>query len=411
MANNKIEIVFNRDFTLDDQVKLLLNIGSLPFVYNFNWVVSPSVGFEVEVATPTATTGEATAINFATAWGNSVTGYTVSQSTNTVTVIGDDTVEFVNLSALDSGGNSYLIPSDYNYTISTETNSLKITYTDKVGTTIPGDAVNQWRDDDANEVKDKHNDTVDVVLQNQTDLAGKADLADLAGKANLSGDRFTGLVELNDGLSSNDNVVFYAGDYTTERFRFAWITGIFLGPVNNPFKFQTRGNSDSEGFDFLDHTGVRVALIDRVGNANFDGSGTFGTEGQSNEIIIKGDTGENVTITKNLDGTLTISNTNNEAIVVDGIMEIQGATSSVLRMTDNGEVLSGTLSYDGNSDEFTFNTELAVTGVIRSTTDISLESGSGDFISRDGSTGFTGTFESLAGDTVTVKNGIITDIS
>ena len=117
--------------------------------------------------------------------------------------------------------------------------------------------------------------TIIGTLSNQTDLQNELD-----GKADLSGDRFTGLVELNDGLSSNDNVVFYAGDYTTERFRFNWITGIFLGPVNNAFKFQTRGNSDSEGFEFLDHTGVRVALIDRVGNANFDGSGTFGTEGQ-----------------------------------------------------------------------------------------------------------------------------------
>jgi hypothetical protein len=43
--------------------------------------------------------------------------------------------------------------------------------------------------------------------------------------------------------------------------------------------------------------------------------------------------------------------------------------------------------------------------------DISLESGSGDYYSNDGSQGWTGTFINGDGDTVTVKNGIITDVS
>jgi hypothetical protein len=43
--------------------------------------------------------------------------------------------------------------------------------------------------------------------------------------------------------------------------------------------------------------------------------------------------------------------------------------------------------------------------------DISLEAGSGNYYSNDGSQGWTGTFTNGDGDTVTVKNGIITDIS
>jgi len=43
--------------------------------------------------------------------------------------------------------------------------------------------------------------------------------------------------------------------------------------------------------------------------------------------------------------------------------------------------------------------------------DISLEAGSGDYYSNDGSQGWTGTFTNGDGDTVTVKNGIITDVS
>lgn len=43
--------------------------------------------------------------------------------------------------------------------------------------------------------------------------------------------------------------------------------------------------------------------------------------------------------------------------------------------------------------------------------DISLEAGSGDYYSNDGSQGWTGTFTNGDGDTVTVKNGIITDVN
>lgn len=43
--------------------------------------------------------------------------------------------------------------------------------------------------------------------------------------------------------------------------------------------------------------------------------------------------------------------------------------------------------------------------------DISLEAGSGDYYSNDGSQGWTGTFTNGDSDIVTVKNGIITDVS
>lgn len=43
--------------------------------------------------------------------------------------------------------------------------------------------------------------------------------------------------------------------------------------------------------------------------------------------------------------------------------------------------------------------------------DITLESGSGDYYSNDGSQGWTGTFLNGDGDTVTVKNGIVTGVA
>lgn len=148
---------------------------------------------------------------------------------------------------------------------------------------------------------------------------------------------------------------------------------------------------------------------------------TFGTGGQLNTITILGDTGESVTITKNLDGTTTISNTNNENTVidgglkVDGSLQVEGSGSAVITMIETG-VASRSIVYDGTADAFTLQTNTDVQGDMTATNfisdnNISLSGGNGDFISQDGSTGWTGSWENAEGDTVTVKNGIITDVS
>ena len=403
MANNKIEIVFNRDFTLGDQTKQLVQISGSPILYNFQWVNTPTSGFEVEVGTPTATTGETTAINFKTAWENSLSGYTVNQSANTVTITGDDTVEFLDFQALDSGNNSYLIPTDYEFTISTETNSLKITYSDKVGTTIPGDAVNQWRDDDANEVKDKHNDTVDVVLQNQSDLDTKANLS--GGNTISDAQTFTGTVNIDGKLEVDDDIEIIQAN-----------KGLYLNGANNRIFFSNNRALEGNSAGTALTLGEEYDLTRVLNDFSAFGVVTFGTSGQSNTLVILGDTGEDLTITKNLDGTLTISNTNNENVIIDGALQVKGAGSGVLTFEDEGAALSKSMVYDGTTDEFTLQTDTAIQGDLTasnivSDNNISLSGGLGDFISRDGSTGFTGTFESLAGDTVTVKNGIITSVS
>lgn len=87
---------------------------------------------------------------------------------------------------------------------------------------------------------------------------------------------------------------------------------------------------------------------------------TFGTEGQVNTITILGDTGESVTITKNLDGTTTISNTNNENTVIDGgldvnagsgILTLDSTNSAPLRIANTGAATGFRLSdVGGNAD-------------------------------------------------------------
>lgn len=61
-------------------------------------------------------------------------------------------------------------------------------------------------------------------------------------------------------------------------------------------------------------------------------------------------------------GSSTLHNFRDIQAIFGDIVTITGTTSAVLQMTDEGEALTRTIEYDGNSDEFTFNTEVKVEG-------------------------------------------------
>lgn len=96
MANNLLTITFDADAT--DVATLQFTQVQLPLTlidnFSFQWENSPNTGatdpYEVQVATPTGTPGEATAIEFANKWNTDVAPtpgiFTVIQTLNVVTI-------------------------------------------------------------------------------------------------------------------------------------------------------------------------------------------------------------------------------------------------------------------------------------------------------------------------------------
>lgn len=94
------------------------------------------------------------------------------------------------------------------------------------------------------------------------------------------------------------------------------------------------------------------------------------------------------------------------------ILRLSTGDDTVLRDGANNDALtlynSGIKAFSGGNlgiGTATPAKELDVNG------DISLEAGSGDYYSNDGSQGWSGTFNNADGDVVTVKNGIITAVT
>lgn len=96
------------------------------------------------------------------------------------------------------------------------------------------------------------------------------------------------------------------------------------------------------------------------------------------------------------DNNTTVPNPPSFGVLGDDILFNLAGLNEIVRITSAGLFGIGTA---------TPNKKLDVNG------DISLEAGSGDYYSNDGSQGWSGTFTNADADTVTVKNGIITDVS
>lgn len=159
----------------------------------------------------------------------------------------------------------------------------KITYADKVGINPKTTHINQVWDDDMNEIKTKHNLNDDRITTVETD------------KANISGDTFTGIVVFDDRIEFTQGTVTW------------WL-------YTSTNRLLLRDNTNA--VDVIDFRNDRVRFVRKIVAINE--TNDFGTEGQFNSIIIFGDTGENVTITKDLAGTTTFENTNNESFVFLG---------------------------------------------------------------------------------------------
>lgn len=205
--NNRVTITFSRNFVAGDSIGVYYSDPSTQTsgYWTFTWVSGTPGAFQVQVGTPTTTTGEIEAIRFASAWTNSLNGFTVTQpvggNANQVQIT-SQTYHFVNVLAKFANGSTMAIPADYNYVLSTVSTGNKITYTDKEPLNTPtAPAINLWKADDANEVKTKHNLNDDRIGALETDKANLAGGNNFTGNQNIEG---VVLVKLSsDSLSLN----------------------------------------------------------------------------------------------------------------------------------------------------------------------------------------------------------------
>ena len=343
LTNNRVLITFTRDFVAGEKFKF--NIGDLStgfgVLYEFVWVATVTSGFEVEVGTPTGTAGETSAINFATAWGNSLTGYEITQAGNQVTIT-DPNNSFLSVLATDSSDVPLIIPTDYNYAISTFSTGNKITYQDKVAVNLPaGDVVNIWRDLDANEVKTKHNLNDDRITTNANNIQSNTNA--LGDKANLTGgNTFQGDQILEDNLEVQSGITIDNSTVPAQLFLKSPLNNdSAINFIENNVQRSKIGWDDSANlFAIVIGTGafsaaqvkvfstLAVLEIDLSLSGN-DISNVGNIDAEMvylwNSKVLKqwphcllGNTGEDLTITKNTDGTTTFENTNNENLFEGG---------------------------------------------------------------------------------------------
>lgn len=124
MANSVIEIEFLRDFIIGDNLWITIDDNGSSVGGQWTWVATRSAGFEVTTGTPTGTTGEISATDFETAFDLDLPGYTIVQSTNTLTITAPTSgITFLGAKA-GTGGTGQ---ADYaNFTITNESTDVDI---------------------------------------------------------------------------------------------------------------------------------------------------------------------------------------------------------------------------------------------------------------------------------------------
>ena len=150
----------------------------------------------------------------------------------------------------------------------------------------------------------------------------------------------TNIVEFLSAGSSSGSFSWKSG--TTERMTLS--TGGALTAVSFSGSGTGLTNVDAVTLDSLDSTdfvrSTGSVTEDVTGAKTFTNDDTsFGTEGQVNTITILGDTGEDVTITKNLDGTVAFENTNNESFVFEGGLDVNAGASVIFITSSNAAPL------------------------------------------------------------------------
>ena len=279
------------------------------------------------------------------------------------------------------------------------------------------------------------------VFEDDQEIQGFLEVNNGLGNSSMaviSEDRFTG-IRFQD--SEGNDTLFYDGDaelfYISQNFRARNIisTGTISGNgvnITNVDAVKLNGLSDSDfvrstesasqsislgsGNLSLQSTAEVPFIIQRIGSIGV--AIRFVDDNGFNEF--KWTEGNGYLLNDDLEVVGTITADNGLVFGTSSEPNAGGLTSNNLE----GAILK---SFNGNdikiipdtggdillSGIVSANSSLNTGGNISSSANIGLNGagGTGDFVSRDGSTGYTGTFESLGGDLVTVKNGIITDIS
>lgn len=167
----------------------------------------------------------------------------------------------------------------------------------------------------------------DHVFNTRTDTGANLE------RLRITGGAVTGSVDVkNADFNVDGTATIYASDGVTERFKFDASNAVMYGPTNNDFKFQTKANGNTEGFEFLNHTGSRIFHLDRLGNTTF-----------TNNLDA---TGQTVTA-----GSLISTNVNPSLFVQDS--DSDGTTNeftSLLRFRSSNETTRGRIGYDKTTD-------------------------------------------------------------
>ena len=191
--NNRVTITFSRDFEAGDSIGVYYSDPSTQTsgYWTFTWVNGTAGTFQVQVGTPTTTTGEIEAIRFASAWTNSLNGFTVTQpvgGNDNQVQITSRTYHFVNVLAKFANGSTMAIPADYNYVLSASITGNKITYEEKFPLNTPtADSKYLWKSVNANEVKTKFNLNDDRIGDLETDKADLVGGNDFIGNQTIDG--------------------------------------------------------------------------------------------------------------------------------------------------------------------------------------------------------------------------------
>ena len=312
--NNRVTITFSRNFVAGDSIGVYYSDPSTQTsgYWTFTWVNGAAGTFQVQVGTPTTTTGEIEAIRFASSWTNSLNGFTVTQpvsGNNNQVQITSQTYHFVNVLAKFADGSTMAIPTDYSYVLSTVSTGNKITYEEKFPLNTPtADSKYLFKSDNANEIKTKHNLNDDRIGTLENDMLGKADL--------VGGNDFTGDQTIDGNLGIGTTTPSGSLDIEKE-------TGvdIYINSSSGDGKFIFQDNNDNKWFVGRDNT-----------NQNF----AFSTDGLGTDDVLtltsSGNVGVNTDApSEKLEVDGTIKTTNLIATqLINGILKLGDTTTPIL---------------------------------------------------------------------------------
>lgn len=293
--NNRVTITFSKDFVAGDSMGFYYSDPSTQTsgFWKFEWVNGTAGTFEVQVDSATTTTGETEAIRFASAWTNSLNGFTVTQpvsGNDNQVQITSQTYHFVNvLAKYANTGSTMAIPDDYNYALSTVITGNKITYEHKESLNIPtADNKYLWRSDNANEVKTKHNLNDDRIGALEND------------KANLEGGNdFTGNQTIDGVITVENSTDSVIGSATLNNFGLECSRDpSYIRPISNDDKSLLLGKSDAN----WSLVSVFASKLDILGNVVIGTSPTTDPPTEKLEVdgnaLVKGNIYERFVVTE-----------------------------------------------------------------------------------------------------------------